>query len=111
MDTMNPQPYFAHPANAQLKVFVFLDPAHNIKLVRNVFECTEMKSDSGYISWEFVNKLHNAQIEANLRAGNKLSSEHLNFKRQKMKVKLAAQTISKSTADALQLAKETSGYF
>ena len=111
MNSVNPHPCFENPANKDLKVYVFLDPAHNMKLVRNVFESTKFKSDSGVISWDFIDKIHAVQIETNLRAGNKLSSSHLNFKRQKMKVKLAAQTISKSTADALELAMNTSEHF
>lgn len=46
--------------------------------------------------------LNDIQLKVKLKAANKLSSAHIDFKRNIMKVRLAAQTLSSSVADALQ---------
>lgn len=46
------------------------------------------------------------QTEECLLVGNKIRKNHINYSNQKMKVKLAAQTFSKSVADALSYAKK-----
>ena len=54
------------------------------------------------IEWQFIKNVVELQIEEEFNIANKLNSDHLNWQRQKMKVKLAAQTFSSSTAAALQ---------
>jgi hypothetical protein len=43
--------------------------------------------------WDFIEKLHEVQEQAGLRAGNKLRKAHIEFRKMKMKVSLAAQTL------------------
>lgn len=53
------------------------------------------------ISWEYVIKLLNNQNLEGLHAVTKVRLRHLQWVRDKMRVRLATQTLSKSVADAL----------
>ncbi len=59
-------------------------------------------SDGNTIDWKFIEELHKLQETEGLRLANKLRSVHIDWKPQKMKVNLAAQTLSSSVADALE---------
>lgn len=92
---------FPHPSTGE-PVAVFLDPCHMIKLVRNALGDLKTISDGKKnISWEYIAKLHNIQAEEGLHLGNKLKEAHINWRKQKMKVKLATQVFSDSVADAI----------
>ena len=76
-----------------------------IKLARNALGdlgCFKT-TDGKLIEWQFIKNLVELQIEEGFNIANKLNSDHLNWQRQKMKVKLAAQTFSSSTAAALTI--------
>ena len=100
----NMQAYFPHPCDNNEKIYVFLDACHMIKLVRNtISDWKVMKdSDGNTIDWKFIEELHKLQEMEGLRLANKLRSAHIDWKPQKMKVNLAAQTLSSSVADALE---------
>lgn len=53
------------------------------------------------IQWRYLVELHKLQTVERFSLGNKLSLRHINYIKQKIKVKLAAQLLSKSIADAL----------
>ncbi len=53
------------------------------------------------IKWAHFSNLVKLQQEEGLRAGTKLTTRHTEFSSQKMKVKLAVQLLSSSTAVAL----------
>jgi predicted RNA-binding protein (virulence factor B family) len=53
------------------------------------------------IDYKYIILLHELQQTTGLRAGNKLRQKQVTFKKQIMKVNLAAQTLSLSVADAL----------
>lgn len=91
------------------EIAVFLDPAHMIKLVRNSFEYyKEFKDADGKdIKWNHIELLHQLQEDEKFHAANKLRSEHIVFKKNVMKVKLATQLFSRSVAIALQFCKNT----
>ncbi|VEN47124.1 unnamed protein product [Callosobruchus maculatus] len=93
---------FTHPVTGD-DVFIFLDPCHMIKLVRNTFGSQKLLNDdaNNQIDWNFIVRLCDAQYDQGLHLGTKLRSRHLGWSREKMKVKLATQTLSKSVADAL----------
>ena len=46
------------------------------------------------IKWELISKLQKIQAEEGLNFANKLGIAHIDFQKQKMKVKLAAQVIT-----------------
>lgn len=74
-----------------------------IKLVRNTLGDYGVLLDgnNNRIEWRFIEQLLEVQKEENLHLGNKLTGDHVDFKKQKMKVKLAAQVLSDSVADSL----------
>ncbi|CAB3982964.1 thap domain-containing 9 [Paramuricea clavata] len=100
----NLQVYFPHPCDNNEKIYVFLDACHMIKLVRNTMSDWKVMKDSdgNTIDWKFIEELHKLQETECLRLANKLRSAHVDWKPQKMKVNLAAQTLSSSVADALE---------
>ena len=79
-----------------------------IKLVRNTLaDLRVLKNGSGEdIKWEFIENLHTLQSREGLHAANKLRNSHIDWRRQKMKVSLATQTLSKSVADAIRFCRE-----
>ena len=97
----NLQAYFPHSCDNNQRIYIFLDACHMIKLVRNTMsEWKVLKDgDGNTIEWKFLVELHKLQ---GLRLANKLRAAHIDWKQQKMKVNLAAQSLSSSVADALE---------
>ena len=58
------------------------------------------------ISWKFVEELHKLQVSEGLRAGCKPQKRHIAWSKNKMKVGLAASTLSKRINDALDFCRE-----
>jgi hypothetical protein len=58
--------------------------------------------DGGEIQWSFFQQLYNLQEAEGFTLGNKFSAQHLQFEKHKMNVRLAAQTLSSSVADAIE---------
>ena len=98
------QAYFPHPCDENKKVYIFLDACHMIKLVRNTFSDWKVLKDKDgqNIEWKFLEELNELQEREGLRLANKLCKAHIKWKPQKMKVNLAAQSLSSSIADALE---------
>ncbi|CAH1981929.1 unnamed protein product [Acanthoscelides obtectus] len=94
--------FFTYPVTGS-DVFIILDPCHMIKLVRNTFGSQKylIDQDGNQIDWNFLSKLVDTQYSEGLHLGTKITVRHLQFVREKMKVKIATQTLSKSVADAL----------
>ena len=102
------QPYFAHPGNSNVNVYIMLDVCHMLKLIRNTMATQVMYDGEGRpIKWSYIERLHELQQNEGLRAGNKLRSAHIAWQKQKMKVNLAAQTLSASVADALDFCQKS----
>lgn len=101
-DLHNLKTYFHHPITND-KVLIFFDACHMLKLIRNtVGHYKILKNSSGdNIEWRYLTSLVDLQLTEGLHAGNKLKKRHIEWTREKMKVKVAAQTMSKSVADAL----------
>ena len=85
-------------------MFFTPDPSHMLKLARNAL--AEIKTlqdgDGNQIKWKHIQTLQSIQEEEGLKFANKLSKGHVKYHRHKMNVKIAAQTLSSSVADALQ---------
>ena len=90
-------------------VYCTLDACHMIKLARNALgDLGCFKTADGKLTeWQFIKNLIELQTEEGFSIANKLNSDHLNWQKQKMKVKLATQTFSSSTATALQFLQQT----
>jgi len=79
------------------------DVVHMIKLLRNMLaDYKNLEFDGGVICWSFINELYKLQSDEHIRAANKLSRNHIEFDKHKMKVKLAAQVLSASVASAIE---------
>ena len=61
-------------------------------------------SDGSPVKWSFI-KGSDQQLHDNLFLANKLSARHIDFTK-KMSVKLAAETLSTSVADAIEYLRE-----
>ena len=75
-----------------------------LKQARNALaDVGEFVDDNGQtIKWTHIKLPHDTQEGEGLTFGNKLSKGHIEFHRQKMNVKVAAQTLGSSVADAIQ---------
>uniref|UniRef100_A0A2S2QFJ3 THAP domain-containing protein 9 n=1 Tax=Sipha flava TaxID=143950 RepID=A0A2S2QFJ3_9HEMI len=84
-----------------------------LKLIRNAWEHRSViKNSKGeIIDWMYIKKLYELEKEQGLRAGTRLTKRHVNFHNDKMNVRLAAQTLSQSVADALTYLKNTNEDF
>ena len=56
----------------------------------------------GKAKWQHIENLHKLQIKEGLTLANKWSSAHINYKTQKMKMRLVVLVMSSSVAKALQ---------
>ena len=104
LDPLNMQAFFTHPLKPEIKVYVLLDVCHMLKLVRNTLGEGGILVDKNgcTISWQYITELHKLQENEGLRLGNKVRTAHIQWRQQKMKVNLAAQTFSSSVADAIE---------
>ena len=84
------------------------DVCHMLKLARNsLADLKELEDGNGkIIKWHHIVLLHKIQEDEGLKFANKLSKGHVQFNRHKMNVKIAAQTLSSSVADAIQYLKD-----
>ena len=94
---------FPHPTTGE-DVFVIADPCHMLKLARNALAFLgTITDDKGQtIQWDYFRELNKLQQQEGLKMGNKLSLNHIKFEKHKMNVRLAAQTLSSSVADAIE---------
>ena len=95
-------PAFKHP------IFFIPDAVHMLKLGRNALADLGLfaDEDNNMIEWRFITALHDVQEEEGLKFGNKISVKHIEFERNKMSVKLAAQVLSSSVADSIDFLRE-----
>lgn len=101
------KPYFAHPEDPELNIYTFLDPSHMLKLARNALADKRIfGSSEGEVNWKFIENLNELQNEEKLKFANNLSDNHICFQNRKMKVSLAAQTLSSSVANALEFLEQ-----
>lgn len=92
---------FHHP-DVPYPLFIILDACHMLKLARNTLsDMAILKDSAGDIKWDNVKQLYETQKSDILSLGNKLKSQHIYWQSQKMKVAIAAQTLSHSVAAAI----------
>jgi len=97
------KPFFTHPITGE-NIYVFFDPCHMLKLVRNYFALKGpiIYKEHDYIRWDYIKKLNDLQYSQGLHCACKIKNRHVEFTNEKMKVFLAAQVLSSSTAKALE---------
>lgn len=103
------KPYFNNPYDIGSKVYVLLDPAHLIKLIRNCLARKKelMDGQGNKIFWRLIENLVSIQISKQINFNNKLTKTHIEFENVKMNVRIACQTISNSTASAIEFLDTT----
>ena len=105
----NLQCYFVHPQDKNKKIYVLLDVGHMLKLVRNTLGSYGIliDKDDNKVCWKYIIELQKLQDKEGLRLGNKLKLAHIQWQQQKMKVDLAAKSLSSSVADAFEYCTNT----
>lgn len=100
--------YSFHLDNDDTKIAILPDPCHMLKLVRNALCDLKvfLDVDGNKVEWKYLRMLMELQDNEHLHLGNKLRKAHVYFANQKMKVRLAVQTMSKSVADAIDFCRE-----
>ena len=103
---------FPHPCIPTFSVAVVFDACHMIKLARNLLNEYQVVCVDciGKAKWQHIEMLHKMQQSEGLTLANKLTKQHVHYKTQKMKVRLAVQVISASCATALEYLR-TNDYF
>jgi hypothetical protein len=91
---------FKHPTRPDRTLYVILDICHMLKLASNALGDKEIFLTDGKetISWHYIKELFNVQQSDILHLRNKLKNVHIKWHNQKMKVAVAAQTLSSSVA-------------
>lgn len=97
-------PFILNRFDNDNKVYLILDPPHMIKLARNCLGNNGVLYDGngGEINWQYICNLANLQNSENINLGNKITKSHIDFKDNKMNVRLAVQTLSNSTAFSIE---------
>lgn len=103
----NLQSYFNHPITKE-KIFIMLDAAHMLKLCRNTLGDHKLLYDENDlpIKWQYFKELVSVQENIGLHLGTNIRKRHILYYKEKMKVSLAAQTLSSSVAHAFQYCSE-----
>lgn len=96
------RPYIMNPVTDK-KIYTMLDPCHMLKLVRNCLMNRGIIHDGEdhAIKWNHFEKLEDARVSKGF-VQHKLNKTHIECERNKMNVKLAAQTLSRSVAKAME---------
>ena len=108
MDRVNLKSSIPNPACPGEEIFIVFDACHCLKLLRGALHKYEAFKwpEAGLVKFSHLKTIVDIQEEAGLKAANKLTRRHIEFQRQKMKVKLAAQVFSRSVAKTLELGRE-----
>lgn len=94
------EPFFLNPENKE-KVYIFLDPCHMVKLIRNTFgNRTILDPNGDKIEWRYIKSLFDFSQKYDFHV-HKLTKRHMLWNRNKMSVALATQILSGSTANAI----------
>ena len=82
------------------------DTPHLAKLTRNTLGeyGTIIDGEGNKVLWDHVVKLHNLQNKTGVHFANRLRKAHIEFSKDKQKVRLAVQVLSKKTANSLLFA-------
>ncbi|KAJ8004121.1 hypothetical protein DPEC_G00155490 [Dallia pectoralis] len=100
------QTSFSHPVTGE-KLFVMMDACHMLKLACNMFQAySPIATTTGQINWRYINHFNNVQKRDKLDATNKITEKHVYVENLKMRVSLAAQTLSRSVSVALRTMRD-----
>ena len=105
------QTWFQHPQVSSSRVHVIFDVCHMLKLMRNMLGdfktiYTEENGELKEINWHYIQRLNGLQETLGLSLANKLKRKHIVWQKHKMNVKIAAQTLSASVAQAIDFLRD-----
>lgn len=106
-DLLNIKPSILNPIDLS-EIHIFLDPCHMMKLARNFIASEKFihnRTNNESISWIFFERLEACRIKNNFVC-HKLTKKHIQWYRAKMDVRLAAETLSNSVANAMEHLKQ-----
>lgn len=98
------RPYFNNPYDIGRIVYVLFDPVHMLKLIRNCLGRVKELIDGhgNKIMWQLIVELVTLQTLNRINLCNKLTKTHIEYESVKMNVRVACETISNSTASAIE---------
>lgn len=96
------QTHFPNPVTNE-KIYILLDPCHMEKLVRNTLASRKTFYDQHdkKIEWKYIESLYNYSRTNDFRT-HKINKKHIDWKRNAMNVRIAAQTFSLSVANSIE---------
>lgn len=101
-DLVNMKPFILNPVNSS-KIHIFFDACHMLKLARNCIASEKYmhdRSKNQTISWIYFERLEACRIKKDY-VSHKMTKKHIQWFRSKMDVRIAAETLSNSVADAM----------
>lgn len=103
------QPYLV--LNEKEKIFIFYDACHMEKLLRGQLDKKQVwiNENGDEIKWIYITQLVKYSKERGFSATHKLNQTHIDWRRRPMNVRLAVETLSKSTADSIDFLR-SKGY-
>lgn len=102
-DFRNNKPYIINPHSDE-NIYLFLDACHMLKIARNCLAGKKQlfDGDGNCIEWKYIEELEKYQRNNKINLGNKIGKLHIQWEKRKMSVRIAAQTLSNGTADAIE---------
>lgn len=98
--------FFANP-HSDDQIFLFPDACHSLKSARNrLASLTVLYNGENKIQWKYIVELERYQRENKINLGNKLTKVHIQWEKRKMSVRVAAETLSNSVADAIEFLRK-----
>lgn len=95
------KPFFLNPID-ETKIHVILDACHMLKLIRNCLGTKRaFQNGDQKIEWVYFERLESCRVNSNF-VTHKLTKKHIQWSRNKMNVKLAAQTFSDSVGNSME---------
>lgn len=100
-DVANLRPFILN-TEYKRNIYIVFDPPHMLKLVRNCLHAKRHLKDgnNNEISWDYF---ENLVSQKNDLVSHKMTKNHIDFQSDKMNVKLAAQTLSFSVANSMEM--------
>lgn len=94
----DPKPFFINPTDGS-KVFIIFDPCHMLKLMRNALGDLGYITDPkcGRIQWSYFESLESFRVQSKF-VTHRFTKRHVQYRRNRMNVRLAAQTFSNGVA-------------
>lgn len=99
------RPYFPDPVDGHT-IYIILDPCHMLKLWRNILAANlRIHHNRQEINWLHIVKLETHSTK-NEFINHRLTRRHIQWDKDKMNVRLAVETLSRSVSNSLKLLME-----